>query len=155
MIYFKTRSPIPQNIGIVLNEVLHLLRCAVLYMHIPLQLRFDIPETITIQHKSHSQVLTTWKFSTIHDIVPWIGENYTLERSSNSFPGTTSMSGSLENCQKLIPKSWCFPIQGTISHFLLNYFIVYFSPIQGTILWLMLKFHIARVGECNISLFKF
>ena len=48
-------------------------------------------------------------------------KNYTSERSSNSFPGTTCTSGCLENCQKSIPKSWCSPIQGTISDFLLNY----------------------------------
>ena len=32
-------------------------------------------------------------------------KNYTLERSSKSFPGMTSMSGFLENCQKHISKS--------------------------------------------------
>ena len=52
---------------------------------------------------------------------PGLEKNYTLERSSNIFPGTTCMSGCLENCQKSIQKSWCSQIQGTISNFLLTY----------------------------------
>ena len=52
---------------------------------------------------------------------PGLDKNYTWERRSNSFPGTTCMSGFLKNCQKFVPKSWGSPIQGTISDFLLNY----------------------------------
>ena len=36
---------------------------------------------------------------------PRLEKNYTLERSSKSFPGITNMSGCLENFQKYIPKS--------------------------------------------------
>ena len=40
---------------------------------------------------------------------------YTLEGTSNSFPGTTSMSGRLENSEKCISKFCCSPIQVTRS----------------------------------------
>ena len=53
-------------------------------------------------------------------LFPGLGKNYTLERSFNSFPGTTCMSGCLENCQKSVQKSWGSPIQGTISIFLVK-----------------------------------
>ena len=137
---------------------------------------------------------------------PGFKKNYTSERSYNSFPGTTCMSGLLENCQKSIPKSWCSLIQGTISDFLFNYgtdlspcfthfrtlspglenigslecvsgsfagTLIYLlslenswnsapmcssSPIQGTMSWLVLEFHVARIWECNLvvgrTLFK-
>ena len=133
---------------------------------------------------------------------PRLEKKYTSERSSNSFPGTTCMSGCLENCQKSIPKSWCSPIQGTISDFLLNYgtdFPLVFthfrtlspglenigtleciyasfpgtlsylsflenswnstplcssSSILGTMSCLVLKFHVARIWECNLSIIK-
>ena len=61
----------------------------------------------------HSQILASWNFSSYLNFVPGIVENYTLERSSNSFPGLTSVLGCLENSQKLIPKSGSSPIQGT------------------------------------------
>ena len=51
----------------------------------------------------------------IMTLSPGLEKNYTLEWSSNSFPGMTSMSGCLENCQKYIPKSQCSPIQETRS----------------------------------------
>ena len=46
---------------------------------------------------------------------PGLEKNHTLERSSNSFPGLTSILGCLENSQKFIPKSGSSPIQGTRS----------------------------------------
>ena len=73
--------------------------------------------------KHLSQTLRSWLHETsapIMTLSPGLEKNYTLEWSSNSFPGTTCLSGPLENCQKSIPKSWCSPIQGTISKFLLN-----------------------------------
>ena len=51
----------------------------------------------------------------IMTLSPGLEKNYTLERSSKSFPGMTSMSGCLENCQKYIPKSQCSTIQETRS----------------------------------------
>ena len=42
---------------------------------------------------------------------PRLEKNYTLKRSSKSFPGITSISGCPENCQKYIQKSQCSPIQ--------------------------------------------
>ena len=68
--------------------------------------------------------LRSWLHETsalIMTLSPELKKNYTSERSYNSFPGTTCMSGFLENCQKSIPKSWCSPIQGTVSNFLFNY----------------------------------
>ena len=68
--------------------------------------------------------LRSWLHETsalIMTLSPGLEKIYTSERSSNSFPGTTFMSGRLENCKKSIPKSWGSPIQGTISDFLLNY----------------------------------
>ena len=67
--------------------------------------------------------LRSWLHKTsalIMTLSPGLEKNYTLEWSSNSFPGTTCMSGCLENCQKSVPKSWGSPIKGTISNFLLN-----------------------------------
>ena len=46
----------------------------------------------------------------IMTLSPGLEKNYTLERSSKSFTGITSMSGCLENCQNNIPKSQCSPI---------------------------------------------
>ena len=132
---------------------------------------------------------------------PGLEKNYTSELSSNSFPGKTCMSGCLENSQKSIPKSWCSPIQGTISNFFflntgqicplvftrfrtlspglenigtlecisdsfpgtLTYLsflenswnsapMCSSSPIQGTMSWLVLKFHVARIWEYNICI---
>ena len=51
----------------------------------------------------------------IMTLSPGLENNYTLERSSKSFPGFTRMSGFLENCLKYIPKSQCSPIQETMS----------------------------------------
>ena len=51
----------------------------------------------------------------IMTLSPGLEKNYTSERSSKCFPGMTSMSGYLENCQKYIPKSQCSPIQETMS----------------------------------------
>ena len=51
----------------------------------------------------------------IMTLSPGLEKNYTLERNSKSFPWMTSMSESLENCQKHIPKSQCSPIQETRS----------------------------------------
>ena len=61
---------------------------------------------------SHSQILVIVNFSTYHAFVPWMGEeqHIVLEWSSKSFPGTTSMSWWLDNCQKNILKSCCSPI---------------------------------------------
>ena len=44
-----------------------------------------------------------------------------MEPSFNSFPGRTSMSGCMENCQKYIAQSHCSPIQGTLFVFLFKY----------------------------------
>ena len=52
---------------------------------------------------------------------PGLKKNYTSEQSNNSFPGTTCMSGFLENCQKSISKSWFSLIQRTKSVVLFNY----------------------------------
>ena len=71
-----------------------------------------------------SPTLRSWLHKTsalIMTLSPGLEKNYALERSSNRFPGTTCMSGCLENCQKSVPKSWGSPIQGTIFDFLLNY----------------------------------
>ena len=68
--------------------------------------------------------LRSWLHETsalIMTLCPGLKKNYTSERSYNSIPGTTCMSGFLENCQKSIPKSWCSPNQGTISDFFFNY----------------------------------
>ena len=68
--------------------------------------------------------LRSWLHETsalIMTLSPGLEKNDTSEWSSNSFPGTTCMSGCLKNCQKSVPKSWGYPIQGTISDFLLNY----------------------------------
>ena len=74
--------------------------------------------------RSVCPTLRSWLHETsalIMTLSPGFEKNYTLERSYNSFPGPTCMSGCLENCQKSIPKSWCSLIQGTISDILLNY----------------------------------
>ena len=64
---------------------------------------------------SKSQILITWSFSTNYDFSPWIRkENYTSAWSSNSFPGTTSLLGFIENCPNFILMSHCSPIHGTI-----------------------------------------
>ena len=71
-----------------------------------------------------SPTLRSWLHETsalIMTLSPVLEKNYTSERSFNSFPGPTCMSGFLENCQKSVPKSWGSPIQGTLSDFLLNY----------------------------------
>ena len=67
---------------------------------------------------------------------PGLKKNYTLQWSFNSFSGTTSMSGCLENCWSSIPMKS-------------------FSPIQGTKSRLVLKFHVARIWECDIYKSKF
>ena len=61
-----------------------------------------------------SQILDTWSFSSNLDIVPWIGQKLSMGAEFNSFPGTTSMSGCMENCQKYTAKSHCSPIYGTL-----------------------------------------
>ena len=84
--------------------------------------------------------LRSWLHETsalIMTLSPGLEKNYTSERSSNSFPGTTCMSGCLENCQKSIPKSWGSPIQGTISNFfvkLQDRFVPLFLHILGPFL---------------------
>ena len=63
----------------------------------------------------HCHTLRSWlhEFSAlIMTSSPGLENNDILEWSSNSFPGTTSMSGCLHNCQKYILKSCCSPIQG-------------------------------------------
>ena len=60
-----------------------------------------------------SSTLRCWLHETsalINTLSPGLEKNYTSEWSSNSFPGTTCMSGCRENCQKSIPKCWCPPI---------------------------------------------
>ena len=48
-------------------------------------------------------------------LCPRLEKNYTLERSSKSFPGIRNISESLENCQQYIKKSQCSLIQETRS----------------------------------------
>ena len=50
-------------------------------------------------HMSNSQILVTEISALIMTLSPGLEKNYTLQQSSNSFSGTTSMSGCLENCQ--------------------------------------------------------
>ena len=80
-----------------------------------------IHQILIIMNRSNFRILATSNIALIIALSPGLEKNYTMERSSNSFPGKTCLSGFLENCPKSIPKSWCSPIQGTISNFLLNY----------------------------------
>ena len=62
--------------------------------------------------KWHSQILAAWHFSSNLDFVPWIGEKLYVGAEFQQF---SSISGSLENSQKFIPKSSSSPIQETRS----------------------------------------
>ena len=70
---------------------------------------------------SNSQILATSNFSTNHGSVSQIGEKlhngaefqqFSRKNMSVRVPGKLS---------EIIPKSWCSPIQGTISNILFNY----------------------------------
>ena len=64
-----------------------------------------------------SHTLRSWLHeisALITTLSPGLEKNYTLERNFNSFPGTASMPGCLENYYKYIHMSRCSPIQGTI-----------------------------------------
>ena len=87
-------------------------------------IRLDLkcPKPLDIGNMSRCMYVCCTLRSWLHEISalimtlsPGLEKNYTLERSSKSFPGMTSMSGCLENCQKHIPKSQCSPIQETRS----------------------------------------
>ena len=55
----------------------------------------------------------------------------TLEQISDSFPGTLTYMLALENCWNSAP-------------------MCSFSPIQGTMSWLVLKFHVTRIWELDL-----
>ena len=63
---------------------------------------------------------------------PGLENSRTLERISDSFPGTLTYMLFLENCWNSAP-------------------MCSFSPIQGTMSWLVLKFHVTRIWELDIS----
>ena len=62
---------------------------------------------------------------------PGLENPRTLERISDSFPGTLTYMMFLENCWNSAP-------------------ICSFSPIQGTMSWLLLKFHVTRIWELEL-----
>ena len=65
-----------------------------------------------------SPTLRSWLHKTsalIMTLSPGLEKNYALERSSNRFPGTTCMSGCLENSWNSDPICSSSPIQGTMS----------------------------------------
>ena len=62
---------------------------------------------------------------------PGLENPRTLERNSDSFPGTLTYMMFLENCWNSAP-------------------MCSFSPIQGTMSWLVLKFHVTRLWEFDI-----
>ena len=71
-------------------------------------------------------------FTHFKTLSPRLENNRTLECISDSFPGALTYMWILENSRNSAPMSS-------------------FSPIQGTMSWLVLKFHVARIWECNIQ----
>ena len=63
---------------------------------------------------------------------PWLEYTRTLEYISNSFPGTLMCMLFLENFWNSAP-------------------MCSFSPIQGTVSWLVLKFHVTRIWELDVT----
>ena len=57
-------------------------------------------------NKLHSQILTTWNFSTNHDFVPWIGEKLHIGAEFQQFSSNyknVSVSGKLSEIQSRFP----------------------------------------------------
>ena len=72
-------------------------------------------------------------FTHFRTLSPGLENIGTLECISNSFPGTLTYLSFLENSWNSAP-------------------MCSFSPIQGTMSWLVLKLHVARIWECNIMI---
>ena len=85
----------------------------------------------------------------------WRGKKLHLANhfSSKSFPGTTSMSGCLENCQKYIPKSLFSPMQETrfLNAYCVFYCIVFYCVLLIDFILVLRRLFINCSGNFGYS----